>query len=123
MLHAVVMAGGSGTRFWPKSRPVQPKQLLKLLGERTMIQETLDRVSPGLVPADRVHVITGADLVAAVREQLPELKAENVVGEPCARDTAACVGLAAVRVAQTRSRWDDADAAGGSSDRAGGGVS
>lgn len=97
MLHAVVMAGGSGTRFWPKSRRARPKQLLKLLGERTMIQETLDRVAP-LVRPEHVHVITGADLAAAVREQLPEVKAENVVGEPCARDTAACVGLAALRV-------------------------
>src|SRR5512135_3634791 len=97
MLHAVVMAGGSGTRFWPKSRRNRPKQLLKLFGDRTMIQQTLDRIEP-LVPPDRVLVITGADQAAAVREQLPEVPAGNVVGEPCPRDTAPCVGLAAALI-------------------------
>lgn len=98
MLHAVIMAGGSGTRFWPKSRRNRPKQLLRLHGDATMIQQTLARVSP-LVPPDRTWVITGADQAEATRAQLPELPAGQVVGEPCPRDTAACVGLAAALVA------------------------
>lgn len=99
MLHAVVMAGGSGTRFWPKSRRNRPKQLLRLSGERTLIQETVDRIGP-LAPPERTLVITGADQARAVREQLPELPEENVIAEPCPRDTAPCVGLAAAILAQ-----------------------
>ena len=97
MLHAVVMAGGSGTRFWPKSRRHRPKQLLDLTGGGTMIQQTVERVS-GLVSPDRVLVITGADQAEAIREQLPEVPPRNVVAEPCPRDTAPCVALAAARI-------------------------
>lgn len=99
MLHAIVMAGGSGTRFWPKSRRHRPKQLLRLSGDRTMIQETVDRIAP-MVPPERILVITGADQARAVGEQLPELPEENVIAEPCPRDTAPCVGLAAAILAQ-----------------------
>lgn len=99
MLHVVVMAGGSGTRFWPKSRRNRPKQLLNLLGEGTMIQQTVERIGP-LVPADRVWVITGEDQAAAIRSQLPDVPAANVVAEPCPRDTAPCVGLAAAIIAK-----------------------
>jgi mannose-1-phosphate guanylyltransferase len=98
MLHAVVMAGGSGTRFWPKSRRSQPKQLLRLHGEGTMLQQSVERIDP-LVPAERVLIITGADQAEAVRAQLPNVPPENVVSEPCPRDTAPCVGLAAAIVA------------------------
>lgn len=97
MLHAVVMAGGSGTRFWPKSRRDKPKQLLCLFGDRTMIRQTLDRVS-ALIPPERSLVITGADQAEAVRRELPSLPSENIVAEPAPRDTAACVGLAALKV-------------------------
>jgi mannose-1-phosphate guanylyltransferase len=99
MLYAVIMAGGSGTRFWPKSRRDRPKQLLKLAGDRTMIQQTLDRIAP-LVPFDRILVITGDDQAEATRAQLPELPAENIIAEPCPRDTAPCVGLAAWHVSR-----------------------
>lgn len=95
MLHAVIMAGGSGTRFWPASRNAVPKQLLDLAGDSTMIQSTLERLE-GLVPAARVKVITNARLVDAIREQLPRLDPAAVLGEPCKRDTAPCIGLAAV---------------------------
>lgn len=98
MIHAVVMAGGSGTRFWPKSRRNRPKQLLRLYGDATMLQQTVARIEP-LVPADRILIITGADQADAVREQLPELPPGNVIAEPCARDTGPCVGLAAHIVA------------------------
>src|SRR4051794_31660667 len=99
MLHAVVMAGGSGTRFWPKSRRDRPKQLLRLYGDATMLQQTVARIAP-LVPPERTLIITGADQAEAVREQLPQLPASNVVAEPCPRDTAPCVGLAARIVAR-----------------------
>ncbi len=94
MLHAVIMAGGFGTRFWPLSRSTTPKQLLDFGGGRTMIQQALDRLA-GLVPPERTLVITNRQLVGPIREQLPELPAANIVGEPCKRDTAPCVGLAA----------------------------
>ncbi len=97
MLHAVVMAGGSGTRFWPKSRRNRPKQLLRLYGDATMLQQTVARIAP-MVPPERVLIITGADQAAAIREQLPDVPARNVVAEPCPRDTAPCVGLAAAAI-------------------------
>lgn len=104
MLHAVIMAGGSGTRFWPASRNHQPKQLLDLAGQRTMIQATCDRLQ-GLIEPRGVRIITNARLVGAIREQLPVLPPESIIGEPCKRDTAPCVGLAAFLVSH-----DDPDA-------------
>lgn len=98
MLHAVIMAGGSGTRFWPASRQLRPKQLLCLSGDRTMIQATVDRLS-GLVPPARQRVITSESLVKPIAEQLPELPSDNIIGEPFKRDTAPCVGLAAALIA------------------------
>lgn len=97
MLHAVIMAGGSGTRFWPESRQGLPKQLLKLVGDRTMLQSTVDRLA-ALAPPERTMIVTGAALVGEVREQLPELPPAAVVGEPCRRDTAPCIGLAALLI-------------------------
>src|SRR4051794_33851275 len=81
MFHAVVMAGGSGTRFWPKSRRNRPKQLLNLSGEGSMIQQTVARLGD-LAPPGRIRVITGADQADAVREQLPQIPPGNVVAEP-----------------------------------------
>lgn len=99
MLHAVIMAGGSGTRFWPESRDRRPKQLLNLVGERSMIQATVDRLA-GLVPPERVLVATNIKLAAAIADQLPQLPAGAILGEPCKRDTAPCIGLAAIRVSR-----------------------
>ncbi len=99
MLHAVIMAGGSGTRFWPESREARPKQLLRLTGERSMLQSTVDRLS-GLVSDDRILVVTGRGIAAAVSEQLPQLKPNQILAEPCRRDTAPCIGWAALAVAQ-----------------------
>jgi mannose-1-phosphate guanylyltransferase len=104
MLHAVIMAGGAGTRFWPASRAAQPKQLLNLIGDRTMIQATADRVAEFVAPQDTL-VVTNQVLVEAIREQLPELPTTAVIGEPCKRDTAPCIGLAAAIIAR-----DDEDA-------------
>lgn len=94
MLHALIMAGGAGTRFWPASRAARPKQLLDLTGGQTMIQATIARLK-GLVPPENTLIITNQALVAPIREQLPMLPASAVLGEPCKRDTAPCIGLAA----------------------------
>jgi mannose-1-phosphate guanylyltransferase len=98
MLHAMIMAGGGGTRFWPRSRTTRPKQFLTFSGDRTLLQGTLDRIS-AQVPADRTWVITGRAHVAEAANQLPELAADHLVGEPSGRDTAACIGLGAALIA------------------------
>jgi len=97
MVHAVIMAGGSGTRFWPASRATRPKQLLHLAGDRSMIQLTVDRLGD-LVSPQRTLIVTNARLVDAIGEQLPDLPAAAILGEPCKRDTAPCIGLAALQV-------------------------
>ena len=94
MLHAVIMAGGSGTRFWPLSRLARPKQLLDLTGGRTMIQSTVERLGD-VVAAERTWIITNRSLVAPIAEQLPQVDPQRIVGEPCKRDTAPAIGLAA----------------------------
>ncbi len=94
MLHAVIMAGGSGTRFWPASRQIKPKQLLKMGGQRTMLQTTFDRLQ-GLVSSEHVLVATNQQLTDAVAMQLPNLPIEHIIGEPFKRDTAPCIGVAA----------------------------
>ena len=99
MVHAVIMAGGYGERLWPLSTPERPKQFLKLFGDRSMLQQTVDRVLP-LVEIERILVVTRSDHVALVHEQLPELPKENIIAEPVGRGTAPCVGLSAVVVRQ-----------------------
>ncbi len=94
MLHAVIMAGGSGTRFWPASRQSLPKQLLALATDRPLLRMTFERLGD-LVPVDRVWVVTTAETIEATRELLPELAPENILSEPIGRNTAACAGLAA----------------------------
>ena len=97
MLHAVVMAGGAGTRFWPRSTEARPKQFLNIFGDRTMLQSTVDRIS-SLVPAERTWVITNDRYVDLVREQLPDVPVSNIVGEPVGRNTAPCVAAAAALI-------------------------
>ncbi len=97
MLHAVIMAGGSGTRFWPESRSDRPKQLLPLGGERSMLQMTVDRLGE-LVPPERVLIVTNERLVEAIARQMPDLPRQAILGEPCKRDTAPAIGLAAIGV-------------------------
>src|SRR6185369_4038268 len=86
----VIMAGGRGERFWPVSREHAPKQLLKLLGERSFLQEAVERVLP-LVPLKNILIITNEAQAAEVRKQLPRLSKENVIIEPLGRDTTAAV--------------------------------
>ncbi len=104
MLHAVIMAGGSGTRFWPASRMGRPKQLLALSGDRTMLQATVDRLG-GTIPPERLRIATTALLARPIAEQLPEVNEDAILIEPCKRDTAPAIGLAAVHLLR-----DDPDA-------------
>jgi mannose-1-phosphate guanylyltransferase len=96
---AVIMAGGSGTRFWPASRRQRPKQLLPLApgDDRSLLRATLERIAP-LVPVERVLVVTSAALAEATAAELPELPRENLLAEPSGRNTAPCVGWAASHV-------------------------
>ena len=97
MLHCVIMAGGSGTRFWPQSRQRTPKQLLKLAGTDTMIQQTLDRCR-SLGEPDSFWIVTSHAQADETRRQLPAVPADHVLTEPAARNTAPCVGLAAIHI-------------------------
>ena len=94
-MYAIVMAGGAGTRLWPLSRRRTPKQLLALAGEASLLQQTVTRLAP-LLPPEDVFVITSQAHVRATREQLPQLPADNVLGEPLARNTGVAAALATV---------------------------
>lgn len=96
-MYAVIMAGGKGTRFWPLSRESLPKHLLGILGERTVIQQTVDRLQP-LVPPERVLIVTVEAHADALIRQVPEIPRENIIIEPIGRNTAPCIGLAALHV-------------------------
>lgn len=96
----VIPAGGGGTRLWPRSRQETPKQFLDIVSERTMLQETTDRVR-GLVPPERLYVITNARHAASVRKQLAGVPAQNIVGEPQGRDSAPAIGLMAALLEKT----------------------
>ncbi|MBI5522116.1 MAG: mannose-1-phosphate guanylyltransferase [Desulfarculus sp.] len=98
-MYVVVMAGGSGTRFWPASRRQRPKQLLTLTGQRSLLQQTVERLKP-LAGPERVLVVTGLGHAQGVREQLPAVPSGQILAEPLARNTAAAAGLAAAWVAK-----------------------
>jgi mannose-1-phosphate guanylyltransferase len=93
----IIMAGGRGERFWPLSREKMPKQLLALLGKRSFLQETVDRVLP-LVPVKNIFVITNEAQLPEVRRQLPKIPRQNLIAEPVGRDTCAAVTLGAALV-------------------------
>ncbi len=98
MLHAMIMAGGGGTRFWPRSRQQRPKQFLTLSGDRSLLQQAMDRIE-ALAPPERCWIITSEEYRAETSQQLPSLPPDHVVGEPCRRDTAPCIGLGAALIA------------------------
>ena len=91
--YAVILSGGSGERFWPLSTSNRPKQFLSVFGGKSLIRQAVDRLK-GLVPFERILVITADMLVKATRRELPELPRANIVAEPCRRDTAAAVATA-----------------------------
>lgn len=91
---ACIMAGGTGTRFWPLSTDSKPKQFLRLFSERTLLQQSYDRMIQ-LVPPDHILVLTNEAFVRLVKEQLPDIPNENIIAEPMRRDTAAAIALAA----------------------------
>jgi len=96
-LHAVILAGGRGTRFWPRSRTRTPKQLLNIVGKDTMLQQTVARLRP-LIPAERIWTVTNAEQAVAVRKQVPAAARKRVLTEPTGRNTAAAIALAAIHV-------------------------
>lgn len=98
--HAVILAGGRGTRFWPRSRTRTPKQLLNIVGEDTMLEQTVARLRP-LMPPERIWTVTNAEQTAAVKKQLPLASRKRVLTEPIGRNTAAAIALAALHVRQT----------------------
>ena len=96
-LYILIMAGGRGTRFWPMSRRSMPKQCLSVVGESSLIRQTVDRVQE-LVPSERILVVTASEMSEAVRKELPELPSENILVEPMGRNTAPCIGWGAVEI-------------------------
>lgn len=103
--HVVIMAGGIGSRFWPMSTPEYPKQFVDVMGcGKTMIQMTVERFAP-LCPMENFWVVTSAAYVDIVREQLPDIPVENILAEPCARNTAPCIAYACWKI-----RMKDEDA-------------
>ena len=102
---SVIMAGGRGERFWPKSRNNRPKQFLSLTSDgETMIQKTVKRLLP-LVDMEDIYIVTNAAYTELVLDQLPDLPKENILAEPCARNTAPCIAFAAAVIKQ---KYDDA---------------
>ncbi|WP_418964147.1 mannose-1-phosphate guanylyltransferase, partial [Cetobacterium sp.] len=95
MLAALIMAGGSGERFWPLSTPEKPKQLLKIFSEKTMIRETVDRILP-IIPTDKIFIATNELQEIVVKAELEDIPKENIIIEPAFKDTAAAIGYSAL---------------------------
>src|SRR5712692_8300591 len=96
-VHAVILAGGRGTRFWPRSRTRTPKQLLNIVGKQTMLEQTVARLRP-LIPAERIWTVTSGEQVSGVKKQLPAAARKRVLTEPVGRNTAAAIALAALHI-------------------------
>ncbi len=94
MIYGVILAGGRGERFWPLSRAEHPKQLLRLISDKTMLQETIDRILP-LIPAERILVVTSEDIVTPILDEIKSLSRDNILSEPFGRNTCLAIGLAA----------------------------
>ena len=97
MTYAVIMAGGIGSRFWPKSRKAHPKQFLNVFGDGTLIQNTVARLQ-GMVPPERCLIVTHERYVEQTQQQLPAIPEENILAEPISRNTAPCIAYAAVKL-------------------------
>ena len=92
--YGLILAGGRGTRFWPRSRRSHAKQVLKIFGDRSLIQQTVDRLRPVIAP-ERLWVLTNDHLRAEIVRQLPEIPKHQILAEPAQRNTAPAIGLAA----------------------------
>ena len=94
-LCALIMAGGVGSRFWPQSTPTKPKQFLKLIGDKTMLQMTYDRINK-LIPKENIFIVTNEQYKSIIKEQIKEIDDVNIIGEPCGRNTAPCILLSSL---------------------------
>lgn len=94
LYYGLILAGGRGTRFWPRSRKARSKQVLNFLGDRTLIQQTVDRLAP-VLPPERIWVLTNDHLRDEIIRQLPQVPKRQILAEPAQRNTAPCIGLAA----------------------------
>lgn len=94
-VHAVIMAGGKGERFWPKSRATLPKQVLSLVGRHSLLYDTVARIR-SIVSYDKILIVTNKEQSAIIRRQVPHIKRDNIIIEPVSRNTSACIGLAAL---------------------------
>jgi len=99
MIYGVILAGGRGERFWPLSRHEHPKQLLKLTSDKTMIEETVERLS-GFIPDDRIMIVTGDHLRDKIKEVIPRIVDKNLLLEPQGKNTCLAIGLAAVHIVE-----------------------
>jgi len=98
-MYCVIMAGGSGTRFWPYSRQNRPKQLLNIVGETSMLQMTVDRLKKINTVQD-IFIVTRQDLADVIKEEIAGVKPENIIIEPSGKNTAPCIGLSALKMAK-----------------------
>src|SRR5437667_12018305 len=94
LFYGLILAGGRGTRFWPLSRRASAKQVLRFFGERTLIQQTVDRLRP-VLPPERLWILTNEHLRREIVRQLPEVPSRQILAEPAQRNTAPAIGLAA----------------------------
>jgi len=98
-MHSVIMAGGRGTRFWPMSRKNKPKQLLKIIGDQTMLQMTVDRLSK-CKKTDEIYISTRKDLSDVIKKVIMGVKSNNIIAEPSGKNTAPCIGLSAMYISK-----------------------
>ncbi|MGL4568952.1 MAG: mannose-1-phosphate guanylyltransferase [Fusobacteriaceae bacterium] len=106
MLTALIMAGGSGERFWPLSTPTRPKQLLNLFSDKSMIRETVDRILPIISP-DKIFIATNILQAEEIKKELPNIPAENIIIEPAFKDTAAAIGYTSLIIEERFRECDE----------------